>query len=1145
MGSWLEFPQGKVIHSRRAMLEPFEIVDDAQLRLQLSPAGNLLAIRHESVLINQVIPLGLEDSLMRLVLRVKGASRKVIPLTGLMANTTRRQTTANSVTWEGTAERIEHETTLLLHPRLPAWYWRVHLRNQGDVAVTLDVLYGQDLGLAHINAVTNNEAYVCQYIDHLPVETDSLGAVVLSRQNQAQSGNRFPWIAQGCLDGATAYGTDGFQFFGGDHRVTGVPVAWEKDLPSRRQQYEFAYISLQSREFHLAPGEERTVTFFAYYEPDHPKASAEPDVQNVLDQISPPPELGAGSRDLPVTPSATIFSGTPPLSGEMLDRAECQRLFPGTWRHIEERDGELHSFFYGEGRHVVTRAKEASVERPHGHLLRSGNALWPEENVLGTTVYAAGIFNAQVFLGNTNLARFLSVVRNPLNVMRASGQRVFVKLEGDWRQLGVPSAFDLGLRDACWIYRIGDRLIEARTWCWSNRPAATLELRVLEGGPLEFLVTHHLALGKDEQSMPGDVSFDTNAGAISCLPAADNLMHQHMPGIGFAIVAEAADKIARLGGAELLGNSELFGPVPLVAVQMAAVMHCSLKLAPHRHQDQPLIDLAGEIRTSLDGGRPSPNDSSVPLTDLKLEHASEDGVARVSEVIPWFAHNASIHLATPHGLEQYGGAAWGVRDVCQGPVEWLLAARRYAEVRRILLNVFAQQYGDDGSWPQWYMHPPFDFIRQEHSHGDIPFWPLKALCDYVEAANDFSILQERVAYRARPNETRSRPAESLLEHVDRILEHYRHRCLSTTALINYGDGDWDDTLQPADPSLRSTMVSSWTVALVFHSFRLWRDVCLRSGDAVRAEALAPILGDIRDDFRRLLIIDGQVCGFAIQKGNELRPLLHPADTVTGIRHRLLPMSRAILAELFSPEEARHHAGLIGQHLLFPDGVRLMSSPVPYRGGVETIFKRAESAANFGREIGLQYVHAHLRYAEAMAKLGDADALWRALQVVNPVKLDALLPSATPRQSNTYFSSSDGDFADRYEAAAQFDRLREGTLAVKGGWRIYSSGPGLYLHKVVTCLLGWRESFGEIVLDPVLAPALDGLTIRFTREGKAIDVEYRIQNRRHTPKAIILNGQPFTAFKPLENIYRPGGVAISAAVFAAALDRSSNRLQIET
>ena len=62
----------------------------------------------------------------------------------------------------------------------------------------------------------------------------------------------------------------------------------------------------------------------------------------------------------------------------------------------------------------------------------------------------------------------------------------------------------------------------------------------------------------------------------------------------------------------------------------------------------------------------------------------------------------------------------------------------------------------------------------------------------------------------------------------------------------------------------------------------------------------------------------------------------------------------------------------------------MDKPVAYHGGTERVFRRAESAAFFGREIGLMYVHAHLRYGEAMAMLGEADALWDALQVANPI-----------------------------------------------------------------------------------------------------------------------------------------------------------------
>jgi cellobiose phosphorylase len=81
----------------------------------------------------------------------------------------------------------------------------------------------------------------------------------------------------------------------------------------------------------------------------------------------------------------------------------------------------------------------------------------------------------------------------------------------------------------------------------------------------------------------------------------------------------------------------------------------------------------------------------------------------------------------PHGLEQYTGAAWGTRDVCQGPVEFLLALEHDEPVRQILRIVFAQQYATRGDWPQWFMLEPYSSIRDSHSHGDVVVWPLKAL----------------------------------------------------------------------------------------------------------------------------------------------------------------------------------------------------------------------------------------------------------------------------------------------------------------------------------------------------------------------------------------------------------------------------------
>jgi CRISPR-associated protein Csx3 len=222
----------------------------------------------------------------------------------------------------------------------------------------------------------------------------------------------------------------------------------------------------------------------------------------------------------------------------------------------------------------------------------------------------------------------------------------------------------------------------------------------------------------------------------------------------------------------------------------------------------------------------------------------------------------------------------------------------------------------------------------------------------------------------------------------------------------------------------------------------------------------------------------------------------------------------------------------------------MSEPASYHGGRERLFKRAETAANVGREIGLQYVHAHLRYAEAMAKVGDADALWWALQVANPVGLRAVVPNAAPRQSNVYFSSSDADFPTRLEAATRWNDLRTGRVAVRGGWRLYSSGPGLFLHKVRACLLGVRESFGDVVFDPVLPRSLDGLVARLTLIGRTVDVTYRVRGASFGVSRIVVNGTllPLAAREP--NPYRVGGCRVPVATLSEGLDRAANAIHVE-
>ena len=384
------------------------------------------------------------------------------------------------------------------------------------------------------------------------------------------------------------------------------------------------------------------------------------------------------------------------------------------------------------------------------------------------------------------------------------------------------------------------------------------------------------------------------------------------------------------------------------------------------------------------------------------------------------------------------------------------------------------------------MLEPYAQIRDRHSHGDVIVWPLKALCDYVEATGDLGVPRRAGRVAARGGFRGDRTPGPGGGARGEALATVRERFIPGTQLIRYGEGDWNNSLQPADPKMRDWMVSSWTVALLFQQLNRYAEVLVAGRPRRRSR------GSASRSRRRCARIStsiwcatGTVAGYALFDGGLARPelLLHPSDTRTGLSYSLLPMTRSIIGGLFTEEQARHHLRLIREHLLFPDGARLMDRPVAYHGGLERVFRRAESAAFFGREIGLMYVHAHLRYGEAMAVLGEADALWEALEVVNPVGGRGAVANASPRQRNAYFSSSDAAFPDRYRASAEWERVREGTVAADGGWRIYSSGPGLYTNLLLCHALGIRRRFGERVVAPVLPRRVGRVTVEWVVDGR--------------------------------------------------------------
>ncbi|MEY4484894.1 MAG: hypothetical protein RL693_2346, partial [Verrucomicrobiota bacterium] len=300
---------------------------------------------------------------------------------------------------------------------------------------------------------------------------------------------------------------------------------------------------------------------------------------------------------------------------------------------------------------------------------------------------------------------------------------------------------------------------------------------------------------------------------------------------------------------------------------------------------------------------------------------------------------------------------------------------------------------------------------------------------------------------------------------------------------------------------------------------------------------------ILEEFQRTFLVDGIIAGLAYFHGaGKTDILLHPRDSVTGLSYSVLPMIHAIINDMLTPQQAEAHFGLIRKHLLGPDGAHLFDRPMAYHGGPQKYFQRAESASFFGREIGIMYTHAHLRYCEALARFGDADSFFHALSQINPIGIRDIVPSAALRQANCYYSSSDAAFSDRYEAFANYDKVRSGEVPLEGGWRVYSSGAGIGVRLIMQCFLGLRQEIASLVVDPVIPAALDGMKITLQLAGHPVEVSYHIKSKGCGPVSISLNGVGLD-FVREKNAYRTGGARIAMDTIIGGLTGQNDQLTV--
>jgi cellobiose phosphorylase len=936
---------------------------------------------------------------------------------------------------------------------------------------------------------------------------------------------------------AIAGRVDGMQFYGKTYRETAIPEALLTDTLGGNYAGESSIVALQEKPFELKVGTHHTSSFVGTYLSDHPKASSMDDLQQINNIFREFEEKGTlpvhGKMSLPYK---NIFNTSPFLPVSDLNDDELDLFFGNEKRHCEMENGRLLSFFCDKNNHVMLRAKEIMADRPHGHIMQAQAGYAPDESIVSTTAFAFGVFNSHITQGNTNFNVLLSVCTSQFNLSPEAGQRIFVEVDGKQYLLGVPSAFEMGLNHCRWIYKHGSSVFQVRTWTSKSEPMVNIDFKVTSGKNVKLLITC------DFDKLNGwEINPDTLVHNYLAKPKVDSMIAGKFPEAQFRILVNSieVDYKASRDMALYPGNF--------------AMDDGSLFIIKTEETSDLSMSFIGEVCSNTDHYKPQYTDKHW-FTDcrdaqsqwqelslnLSLMGKHEDTTA-ISEILPWYGMNALTHFLTPYGLEQFSGAAWGTRDVSQGPVDLLLTMEKYKEAKQVLCTIFSNQ-NTDGGWPQWWMFDSYSAIRAGDSHGDVFYWVLIALSDYIKVTGDLKILDEVLPFY-QGQKVGSVEQKTMGEHVDRLIQMIVNSFIPGTALVPFGGGDWNDSLQPVSEELAKRLISSWTVEMNYQAFKQYQVVYQQIGNNTKADELNAICKKIKADFNKYLVVDNIVAGYGLlEDDGNLSVLLHPSDTKTGIKYSILPMNRGIISEIFTEEQAQYHQHIIDEHLKGPDGARLMDRPLKYKGGIQEIFQRAESSTFFGREIGLMYVHEHIRYAESQARIGNADAFVKALRQAIPVAYREVVPCGDIRQANCYYSSSDVTFKSRYEADERYDEIKTGNITLKGGWRVYSSGPGIYVSMVVSRLLGLRLEFGNVVIDPVIPDSMDGMSASFDLLGRHLTLKYKVSESNFSPKTIAVNGNIIT-FALQENKYRKGGAVIPVEQFLALLNQTENIVEI--